>query len=449
MAIIEVVAYIEMTESLSAHIDETLQTMGHAIIGELDDSLPPQQIEGSIRAITNYKDSKRSTRYRLWMDDEQDDLFVSDAPQSQPWKWLHDLPPNIAPPEPGKPRYLDLGQRKHEYRAIWIRHDFGGRWMNILVAHDSHEADIERQEFRNLLLVLGSSVILIGGVVSGLMVRLGLSPIVRTARRLRKLTHTSLDAADLRSSRNPVELIPFIDALENLLHRLHHAMLRQKEFTSDASHELRTPLAAAKSSLQLARMRQRSAEEYQQAIDAALIDLARVERLTGQLLDLARLEDSVTPAAREPVHMDELASVAASRHADEAGRKGCRIETDLSATIVFGEDIQLLQVLDNLLENAIRHGPVDQPIRLTVAERDGQCEVSVHDCGGNIPPESLPNLFNRFYRVDRSRTQHTGGTGLGLAIVREIVQRHGGQIDIKSNPQKGTTVRVRLPLSQP
>ena len=112
-----------------------------------------------------------------------------------------------------------------------------------------------------------------------------------------------------------------------------------------------------------------------------------------------------------------------------------------------GDEGQLRQLFDNLLDNALRYGPAGGTVRIALDdETDHRITVSVHDEGGRIPPEALSHLFERFYRVDSSRAQASGGSGLGLAIVREIVGRHDGEVEITSDPQTGTRVAVHLPM---
>ena len=119
-----------------------------------------------------------------------------------------------------------------------------------------------------------------------------------------------------------------------------------------------------------------------------------------------------------------------------------------SAVAVRGDMEELARLFNNVIDNAVRYGPTGGTVSVSVrCEPDGHATVSVHDEGGNIPPNAMPHLFDRFYRVDHSRCSSTGGAGLGLAIARQIVHRYNGDISIKSSPDSGTLVSIRLPIA--
>jgi two-component system sensor histidine kinase SenX3 len=121
----------------------------------------------------------------------------------------------------------------------------------------------------------------------------------------------------------------------------------------------------------------------------------------------------------------------------------------LEPVIVRADADRIRQMLWNLVENALRYTPLEAPIRLSLRRTDGWAEVSVADEGPGIPAEHLPRIFERFYRVDSARSRASGGSGLGLAIVRHIAEAHGGQVSAVSEPGRGSTFQVRLPLPEP
>jgi len=317
----------------------------------------------------------------------------------------------------------------------------------VAAAAPQHYVEHEMHEFLNMLFTFGGLVTVAGGIAVTLIVIRALRPIERTAARLRGITHRNLGSENLEDLRAPSELRPFIGALADMLGRLNRVLEQQRQFTADASHELRTPLALAKSTLQAARTRDRDPAGYRQAIDETLGDLERMQRLMSQLLVLARLDevDGLPDAAN--VSLDAVLQRLAADYAATAAQRGSRIAIDaVQPATVRGNEDQLGQLFGNLIENAIVHGPAGGTVRLTPsADTGGPCIVCVHDEGGGIPAETIPRLFDRFYRADPSRSRATGGAGLGLAIAREIARRHGGDIEILSSPAAGTRVTVRLP----
>ena len=317
--------------------------------------------------------------------------------------------------------------------------------MMATVAPDRYVAH-EMHEFLKTLIIIGIGMTVAGGLAATLIVLRALHPIERAAARLRGITHRNLGSERLKELRAPSELDPFITALADMLARLNRVLEQQRQFTADASHELRTPLALAKSTLQAARTRDRNPAEYRQAIDETLGDLDRVQRLMGQLLVLARLDEVDGLPDASGVPLDGVLERVAADFAAAAAARGSRIalDADQPAT-VRGNEEQLGRLFGNLVENAIVHGPASGTVRVTLADAvNGQCTVCVHDAG-TIPAEAIPRLFDRFYRADPSRSRATGGTGLGLAVAREIARRHGGDIEIASSPDAGTRVTVRLP----
>ena len=446
VAAISAVAYIELHESLRADLDETLLVLANGIMAEVEE--PPEgagpgaAVAPIVRTATHLK----SVRYRVWLDGQAKDLAAGGHDGSRAGEWLRDVPDGIRPAADGK-AFADLAGPKAGHRAVWIRRPTIRGAANVVVAASDRQVYHEMHEFLTMLLAVGASMIVVGALVGTLVALWAIRPIGRTAERLRGITHRNLAGEDLSDLRAPSELAPFIAAVAELLSRLDRALRHERQFTADASHELRTPLALAKSTLQAARTRDRTAAEYQQAIDETLTDVARMERLISQLLSLARIDETSGLPEAADVPLDAVLTHVTADLADLASRRGVKIEIGpLPPTLVRGSEEQLVQLFSNLVENAIVHGPQGGTVRVTLAhEADRACAVSVHDEGGAIPPEILSRLFDRFYRADDSRARATGGAGLGLAIAREIACRHGGDIVITSSPATGTRAVVSLP----
>jgi heavy metal sensor kinase len=446
IATISAVAYIEVRESIRRNLDHTLQAMSQAVLAELEEAAPLPEMQREVAAIMGSSSRHHSARFRIWVQGQATDLASSDAADSPQGRWLRNLPTERQP-QMGKETFFSVGVSGLEYRATWVRRTSGRGDTNILLARSSHHDYNEMREFLNVLLTLGGCTVLVSAALATLLVVLAMRPVAQTARRLGRVTYRNLGAEHLADLRTPSELEPFRDAVAELLTRLDQAARRQKQFAADASHELRTPLSLAKSTLQLARSRKRDLGELEKAIDEALTDFDRMARLIDQLLVLARLDETNGDGLAEDVDLPALLAELAGTYDTRVARAGGRVIcADLPPTRIRGEWALLERLFANLLDNALKHGPAGGTIRLTLrGEPDGTCAVGVHDEGGSIPPEALGRLFDRFFRVDDSRTSATGGTGLGLAIAREIALRHGGDIQIASSPESGTLVSVRLP----
>jgi signal transduction histidine kinase len=224
------------------------------------------------------------------------------------------------------------------------------------------------------------------------------------------------------------------DANLRLLHR-------ERQFIQDASHELRTPITVA---LGHAELVERASREPELAEDARVVvdELQRLRRLADRLLLLATSEDPDF-LSWSPVRVEQLLAAVLQRWSPIDRR--WRLDPAEAATVV-GDADRLELALDALVENAVKHtGPGDE-IRLGASRQDGQVAIVVADSGTGMPAEHLDGIFERFARLDQSRTRDRGGVGLGLAIVKAIVQAHHGALGVRSSPGAGSVFQLLLPL---
>jgi signal transduction histidine kinase len=293
-------------------------------------------------------------------------------------------------------------------------------------------------------------LVLITGPLIAWVLHRGLDPLRQLAALAGRVSADRWQFSPPASARETSELAPLTEALENVLHRLEHSFNQQRTFVSDAAHELKTAVAVVKSSLQLVAMRQRTPEEYQAGNERALADTERIEELVAKMLTLARVESAPELAAAANCELCECVSKTAAeletfaevRQVDIAVR--C-LPVEPCTVPLGGEDCAL--VVSNLLMNAIQHSPRHSQVDLCVLRHESTVEFKVRDCGEGIDPAALPHVFDRFYRSDPSRARATGGSGLGLAITKAIVDKAGGKIVLSSEPGRGTTATVRLPLA--
>jgi len=252
----------------------------------------------------------------------------------------------------------------------------------------------------------------------------------------------------MRSSRvgDTAELIRFVDRSE-----ARAAEQMRVDFVANASHELRTPLSTLIGYTETLRER---AEEIdpdtrERFLSVVHEEARRMQRIVEDLISLSRIEAEKFTAPTEAVdlaHLIDQAMAGAQRIADERGsRLVSKIDPQLPA--IAADRSQVLQLLDNLLMNALRYGDPGTPVTLAAGADGGMVLLSVADQGEGIAPEHIARVTERFYRVDTSRSRSLGGTGLGLSIVKHIVERHRGRLNIKSELGRGTTVHVFLPAA--
>lgn len=241
------------------------------------------------------------------------------------------------------------------------------------------------------------------------------------------------------------ELGQLARTFNDMLARIERAFERQRQFTADAAHELRTPLSLMRSEIDLALARPREPQEYRAALDDLGVDVERVTHLVGTLLMLARADRGQLALTRGPLDLAETIAVVAEQFTESASEQGVQLVSESQPAQMNGDEDLLVQVLVNLLDNALKHTPAGGTITLGCRADGGQVRLWVADTGSGISPEHLPHVFERFYRADGGRARASGGVGLGLNICRSIVEAHGGTIVLASEPGRGTRVDISLP----
>jgi signal transduction histidine kinase len=299
-------------------------------------------------------------------------------------------------------------------------------------------------------------VLLIGAVIS--MTIAGLAGWISTNQALTPLeavTQTALQItrADDLSQRIPYrgphddEVGQLIRAFNQTLSRLENLFNTQRRFLADVGHELRTPLTVIKGNVDLMRRMDCTDDESMSGIEN---EVDRLTRLVGDLLLLAQAESGKLPLANDIVELDTLLlEVFNQMRVLAKDRVGLQLG-EIDQVLVCGDNDRLKQVLVNLIGTAIKYTPEGGEIVVGLGKVERRARLTVSDDGPGIPPEDLPHIFERFYRGEKSRTRSREGKGfgLGLSIAYWIVRNHGGQIDVSSQEEKGTTFCVWLPLAE-
>ena len=241
------------------------------------------------------------------------------------------------------------------------------------------------------------------------------------------------------------ELGRLASTFNDMLGRIEDAFERQRRFTGDAAHELRTPLSLMRSQVDLSLARPRTAADYREALEGIDADLGRLTGLIGTLLTLARSDTGRLTIEHVSIDLADTIAVILEQYSAIASEAGIVLNDASSPSPLIGDDDLLVQVLVNLLDNAIAHTPSGGAITVGCRTEVNSVRFWVHDQGIGIPAEHLPRIFDRFYRVDESRQRARGGAGLGLSICRAIVDAHGGRIELVSTQGAGTKVDVVLP----
>ena len=279
------------------------------------------------------------------------------------------------------------------------------------------------------------------GLVSWRIVGRALRPVDDLSREVADIGARDL-ARRVPESAGADEIAHLARTMNAMLDRLQSSTERQRRFVADASHELQSPLASSRADLDVA-LAHPGATDWAATATALVADNERMTRLVQDLLFLARADDGSAQVARGPVDLDDvvLAEVARLRSRTSLTLDASRV----SPVEVRASSDQLARVVNNLLENAVRYGRERITVELAAGGDDARLVIA--DDGPGVPPEDRERIFERFARLDSSRSRDTGGAGLGLAIAREIVEAHGGTLTLEPS-EIGACFVVRLPLPE-
>lgn len=242
---------------------------------------------------------------------------------------------------------------------------------------------------------------------------------------------------------NEDEIHQLATTINELLNRLEFSILQQKQFTADASHEMRTPLSAIKGILEVLLRKDRTPEEYRLKIKEVIIQTDRLSQLFDHLLQLARLESGIEKVREESLSLKEVVENIAKTHYSHIEKSKNTIHIEIPQNcIVRADKVMLERVLDNLILNAVKY---NQPHGNIFCQWDEKTNsLTIKDEGIGISPEQLPQLFNRFYRADHSRSSRIQGNGLGLSIVKKLCDLQKIKISVESIQGKGASFSLQF-----
>ncbi|MGI5203683.1 sensor histidine kinase [Spirillospora sp. CA-108201] len=297
------------------------------------------------------------------------------------------------------------------------------------------------------LLVVGGAAAGFGWLIAGQV----LSPLHRVTETARRIAGSP--AADrglheriaLRGPRDEVKELA--DTFDTMVERLDRSFDGQRRFVASASHELRTPLTLGRALVEVAMHRESASPDVRQLGETLLQINARHERLITGLLLLARSENEITN--RAPVDLADVVAHVTAQTALEADGSDITVETGAAEAMTTGDALLLERVVQNLLENGLRHNTDSGWVSVSCRTEGGSAVLEVANSGPAVPPYEIPALFEPFRRLDGDRLVTSKGAGLGLSIVQSIVRAHHGTVTAAPRPGGGLTVTVALPSADP
>jgi len=336
-----------------------------------------------------------------------------------------------------------------------VRHEFREQLEqevheHVEAASPEPQAALEarvQQQLREILvvLVLGLPLIVaLAGFGGYVLARRALSPIDDLAGEARRITaerlHERLSVPNAHD-----EIGQLASVINDTFARLESSFEQLRRFTADASHELRTPLAVIRGIGENALRETRTLPEYKDAMGSMLEEVDRLTRLVDTLLKLSRGDAGTIRLSRDVLNLGDLTRDVVSSLGILAEERQQRLQVLAVENVrVSADRLVLRDAITNLIDNAIKYGPVRSTIDVRVDADSDQATVSVTDEGPGIPAEHRDRVFDRFYRVDEGRSRDMGGTGLGLAIAKWAVEANGGQISVETMAT-GSVFRITLP----
>lgn len=319
--------------------------------------------------------------------------------------------------------------------------------LTIIVAYSLEELNAVLENLFSIFLYLIPIVVVVS-ILSGLYLAYkALQPVHDVTQRARKITIENLDQS-IPPRNVDDEIGRLIETMNDMIDRLHKSFAQVRQFSSDASHELRTPLTIMRGELELALRNEKSPEEYRNILASTLEEILRLKTIIDNLLTLGKADHGVFDLKLEEVHLDEVIQELYDDCSMLAESKHITVQLKKSEQItIVGDKGRLRQLFLNLVDNAIKYTPEGGHVSISIERQNGTAKVSVEDTGIGIPEQDTERIFDRFYRVDKARSREMGGTGLGLSIAKWIAEIHRGSITVKSEPNRGSTFTVTLPVN--
>ena len=335
------------------------------------------------------------------------------------------------------------GEGRHFLTASKLIRLKNGMSVPVLLSMDfANDEALLNAYLRSTIIALPLLLILIG-ISAWAVVQRGLSPL----REFRKVA-AMISAQDLSHRlsvvKMPQELSELAHGINFMLHRLDSGIQQLSQFSDDLAHELRSPISNLMGKAQVTLSRERPAEEYKAVLESCTEELGRVTRIVSDMLFLAQVSHPAALVPFETITLEDEALKVIDLFSLSAEEKRISLSVTGNGKTI-GDRLMIQRAISNLLSNAIRHCPAGQSISIVIENHAEQVSLLVGNPGPGIESQHLAHLFDRFYRVDNSRSRAEGGTGLGLAIVRSIMSLHQGTAEVQSIPGSITVFRLNFP----
>jgi heavy metal sensor kinase len=430
------IVYQLVSVSLIYQVDRQLanaaQTAIESIPNTTDGSLTPESLKEA--------DFEYNFFYQFWSRDKQLLRASSNLPEN--------IPLAVAGFGYEKPRFFENQLGNVSMRVLSVPLVIGQRPVGTLqVATSMSLVDLIQRSLLTVLIWGAITAILIIGLAVWLSTKRALAPLENVSQTARQITRTGDLTRRISYQGYPEDEVgQLIQAFNQTLERLEILFNSQQRFIADVSHDLRTPLTVIKGNVDLIRRLGCKEEEIFDSID---VEVKRLTRMVEDLLLIAQAETGRLPLDKQDLALDTLLlEVLDQAYVLAEGKLDLQL-IEIDQVMICGDHDRIKQAILNLISNAIKYTPPGGAVRISLEKKQGQAVISVEDTGPGIPEEDLPHIFERFYRVEKSRTRgEDAGFGLGLSIAYWIINRHQGEIEVETEMGEGSIFRVILPLAE-
>lgn len=442
--VMALVMYVAFASTEQDSVDEELRDYAEFLIAEVhtNPSAAPDLFD-ELQLLTSQANLRfRSMRFMLAT---QDSIFYESTTQ-QALERLVDSLQDILPIRGGPP-FRTIVADGNEYRIFSITVGRGANEALVLVvAATMSRLQESLAGLRNVFLVIVPLALLIAGVGGWFLARRALEPVAEITSAAERISSNNLHER-VPEGRSNDELTELARTFNGMIARIEETFAGQRRFVADASHDLRTPLTVIQVKVHRLLNSPGLSASVREDLRHCAGEVDRLSRLAGDLLVLARADSHQLPVHNLPERLDEMLLECVGRMKTLAGEKHISLWVDIEDPVeIFCDPHTLQRALMNLLDNAITHSPDGSTVRAELEQQQQRAFIRIANSGPAIPPEHLAKVFDRFYRVEQSRT--TLGTGLGLAIAKTIIEAHNGTIAITSDDTAGTVITVSLPIQK-
>jgi len=342
--------------------------------------------------------------------------------------------------------YLSVGPDNEPVRVLQHDLDFMGQQVSIFTAESLRGSHNMINRFRYVLLIMIPLSILTGGLVSLWITSKSLDPLSIFSSKIEMITHKTLNER-IDTEAEAGELIGIASSFNKMLERLQSAFDAEKRLIADASHELKTPLSVIKTKCDVLLQKDRTTEEYTEALNAIRNTSGTMKKIVDDMLSLARLDSGILSSGGfQKISIKSVLENAVQLMEVPADRTGVKINPlfrDEKDTDITGDQNTLTEAFLNVIENAVRYNKSGGTADISVSNDRGHVTVMIKDTGTGIRKDDMSRIFDRFYRSEDSRSVE--GSGLGLSIAKTVIEAHGGSIRAESDADKGSCFTIVLP----